>query len=308
MEILKAALSPLSTFVFSFFSPKLGLLGASHTTNVFYCVCFVISAHLRVCRFRHIRVRDPVTHHVTAHSSNVKQFACVAYKEVFLNCYTHRVVGNFGSFSVWHEMSCPAATPFNWRNAHALGICRLCVRVAVRSSNIDRRATLWAWPENLLPLRNVCQFYAKQNQNRKSLSSVSLLLPLRFLHRPETKELKSKTRFTIRRKLHVCMRMKRKKEQKQCNSPKEKWRNEPLAVMFCVVCVWVPCFKWISIFYFFFGKKKNWGNCQRPKQSSISCNLLLSYVWHAFGSYFVQYGSLQSSSTMATTTTTKATY
>lgn len=127
--------------VFSFFSLKTGLFGASHTTSAFYCVCFVISAHLRVCRFRLIRVRDPVTHHVTAHSSNVEQFACVAYKEVFLNCHTHRVVGNFGSFSVWHEMSCPAATPFSWRNAHALGNSRLCVCVwlsVLRTSTVER--------------------------------------------------------------------------------------------------------------------------------------------------------------------------
>lgn len=130
-----------------------------------------------------------------------------------------------------------------------------CVRVCGWAFFEHRPSSDIVRMENLLPLRNVCQFYAKQNQNRKSLSSVSFRLPLRFLHRPETKEQNKIYDPLQTARLH--MRMERKKEQKQCNSQKEKWRNEPLAVMFCVVCVWVPCFQWIFIFYFyFFGKEE----------------------------------------------------
>lgn len=145
------------------------------------------------------------------------------------------------------------------------------------------------WPgKSKLPLRNVCQFYAKQNQNRKSLSFSSfhpssvpasfwnkrtnkIYDPLRTARLHENEEEK-KNRKKMRKKTMNCRRR---------NEETSRW-----PWWLCVrVSKWVLWFKWFSTFFSFLEQKKNWGNCQRPKQSSISRDLLLSYVWHACGSY-----------------------
>lgn len=202
-------------------------------------VYFALLCPLLVC------VRNSVTHHVTAHTSNVKQFALRTRKCFSIVTLTAWYVISVHSFYD-SRCQCPAATPFNGRIEHALGMCRLvCV------CGFFECRTVRAGPENLLPLRNVCQFYAKQNQNRKSLSFSAF--------HPNSVPASSWNKRT--NKIYEPLRTARlhengeEKQKKQNAQKKKQWivkgemKKRAAGPRGCCVCEWVLWFKWISTFF-----------------------------------------------------------